>query len=88
MENFVELSFEEQNMVDGGAWYDAVLTSAGGVMTTLGVCSLISGSSVASIATMGVGSLAACGPVGWAILGVAVVGGAATGFATVAAARK
>lgn len=37
---------------------------------------------------MGVGSLLACGPAGWAVLGIAAVGGAATGAATVAAARK
>ena len=84
---FAELSANDMEMINGGKWYDAVLTFAGGVSTTVGVCGIASGSGVC-IASMAVGSLAACGPAGWAVLGIAAVGGAATGAATVAAARK
>ncbi len=84
---FCELSMEEMELVNGGRWYDAVLTFAGGIATTVGACGLASGSG-AAIASMGVASLAACGPAGWAVLGIATIGGAATGAATVAAAKR
>ncbi len=62
------MTAEESEAMNGGGLAERILTGASGVMTTLGVCSLISGSSTAAIASMGVASLAACGPVGWAVL--------------------
>lgn len=84
---FCEMNLEETENINGGKWYNAVLTGAGGVATTITICGIASGSG-AAIATMGVGALAACGPAGWAILGIAAVGGAATGAATLAAWRS
>ncbi len=69
---FQGLNDDEMNLIDGGAWYDAVLTFAGGIATTIGTCALVSGST--GIATMGVASLAACGPVGWAVIGIVIKG--------------
>ncbi|MCQ2469135.1 MAG: hypothetical protein MJ100_04925 [Ruminococcus sp.] len=77
---FTELSEIEINEIDGGKWYNGVLTAMGGVASTLGACTLIGG---AGVGTLGVGFLAAVGPVGWACLGVGAIGAAATGFATV-----
>lgn len=83
---FQEITTEEMMEVEGGKWYDAVLTGAGGIITSVAACGYVSGSG-AAIATMSVGSLAACGPAGWAVLGVGVICGAATGAATYHAAR-
>lgn len=84
---FCDMTQDEMEMFNGGKWYDAALTFAGGVATTVGAAGLASGSGSA-IASMGVASLAACGPAGWAVIGIGVVGGVATGAATLAAARK
>lgn len=83
---FQEITDDELLSIDGGKWYNAVLTAAGGVATTVTACGFASGSG-AAIASMSVASLAACGPAGWAVLGIAAVGGAATGAATYHAAR-
>lgn len=85
---FCEMTMEEKEVMNGGGIAEGVLTGAGGVMTTLGVCSVISGSSTTAIASMGVASLAACGPIGWAVLGAAVVGGVVTGVAAYNAAKN
>ena len=76
---FSELDSLEMMEVEGGDVADALMAGGAGVMTTLGLCSVASGSSVAAIATMSVGALAACGPAGWVVLGIAVAGGAVTG---------
>ncbi|WP_139906159.1 hypothetical protein [Clostridium thermarum] len=83
--SLTDLNYSEMEALNGGAWYTAVLTFAGGIATTVGAASLIGGASVSSMA---VGALAACGPVGWAIIGIGAVGGVATGLATVDAYRK
>ena len=87
MNGFQELTFNEVQCIDGGKWYDAAITFVTGITGAVGACGLVSGSGI-GIATMGVGSLLACGPAGWAVLGVGAVLGAATGAATVAAWKK
>ena len=84
---FCEMTENEMMELEGGKWYDAIFAFGSGIVSTISVCGLLSGSG-AGIATMGVGSLAACGPLGWAVLGVGVVGGVATGASTIGAAKK
>ena len=83
---FGEVSLEEMLSIDGGAWYDVVSTFVSGIGGTIATCAFISGSP--AIATMSVASLAACGPIGWAVLGAGAVGGVVTGAATIAAAKE
>lgn len=82
---FFEMSQDEMMVVDGGKWYDGVLAGLAGFGVTCGACASIGG---ASVLTMGVPALAACGPVGWVVLGVGAVGALASGAAAVAAANE
>ena len=84
----MDIDREEMEYVDGGKWYDAIITFFGGTATAVGLASILSGSSAYAISTMGVASLIACGPIGWGILGVSGVIAVATGAATVAAWKK
>ncbi len=82
---FNELNVNEMMEVDGGEWYDGVITGLTGFGVTCAACAYIGGSSVL---TMGVPALVACGPAGWLVLGVGVVGAAASGAAAANAAKK
>lgn len=79
------MKMEDLSCVNGGGLPEAALTFAGGVTTTVSAMSLLGGS---SIGTIGVAACAACGPVGWAIIGIGVVGGVATGIVTAKELRR
>jgi hypothetical protein len=74
---FIELNNNSLTSVDGG-WSPANIAAAYGTFSaTCDICTAIGGDTVLD---MGVGALAACGPVGWGILAVGAVGGVATGY--------
>ncbi len=53
---------------------------AAGYGTWTATTEIVTGLGGETVMDMGVGALAACGPIGWAILGVGVLGAAATGY--------
>ncbi|SET03157.1 hypothetical protein [Anaerobranca gottschalkii] len=80
--NYVELEQEEMMYLEGG---DRFKSAVEGTIVGAGIISLGVGGAKAlggtTIMSMSVTAAAACGPVGWAIIGIVVVSGAVGGYA-------